>query len=87
MELLPCHIEILIMVGWGYTDRQIAEELSVQVKTLTSYFSRIRKILGVPESLCEYVHGSKHSASRVYMLLYALKQGKIKLEDIDLPEE
>lgn len=40
-------IEIAHLVGWGYTNRQIAGELLISEKTVETYMSRIFKKLEV----------------------------------------
>jgi DNA-binding NarL/FixJ family response regulator len=53
--------EVLILLAWGYSNKEIAAELSVSVKTVETYRVRIGEKLGL--------------RSRTEMVQYALRQG------------
>ncbi len=53
--------EVLIKLAWGYTNKEIAGELSLSVKTVETYKVRIGEKLGL--------------RSRTEMVQYALRQG------------
>lgn len=76
-----------MLVAWGYSNEQIAEELGVTTMTVNGYFSRIKGKLRVPDSLCLYRNKIAVQASRLWMVLYALKAGALELSDVELPEE
>jgi DNA-binding NarL/FixJ family response regulator len=53
--------EVLIMLAWGYSNKEIAGQLSLSVKTVETYKLRIGEKLGLH--------------SRTETVLYALRQG------------
>jgi len=55
--------EVLIMLAWGHTNKEIAGELSLSVKTVETYKVRIGEKIGL--------------RSRTEMVQYALRQGSL----------
>lgn len=65
--LTPREIEVLTLVAEGYTNRRIAEELFISIKTVQAHRANIMEKLGL------------HDA--VELTKYAIRKGIIKLED------
>jgi DNA-binding NarL/FixJ family response regulator len=53
--------EVLRLLAWGYSNKEVADELNVSVKTVETYRTRIAEKLGL--------------RSRVQLVQYALRQG------------
>jgi DNA-binding NarL/FixJ family response regulator len=60
-ELSEREKKVLNMLAWGYSNKEIASQLSLSVKTIETYKRRIGEKLGL--------------RSRTEMVLYALRQG------------
>ena len=60
-ELSEREKEVLIMLAWGYSNKEIAGRLKLSVKTVETYKVRIGEKLGL--------------RSRTEMVQYALRQG------------
>jgi DNA-binding NarL/FixJ family response regulator len=60
-ELSEREKEVLIMLAWGYSNKEIAGKLALSVKTVETYKLRIGEKLGL--------------RSRTQMVQYALRQG------------
>jgi two-component system response regulator NreC len=64
--------EVLLMVAQGYTNRQVAERLSLSVKSVESYRARLQDKLGLQ--------------TRVELHRYALACGLLRPDGLDEPE-
>jgi DNA-binding NarL/FixJ family response regulator len=60
-ELSEREKEVMIMLAWGYSNKEIAGRLNLSVKTVETYKLRIGEKLGL--------------RSRTEMVQYALRQG------------
>jgi DNA-binding NarL/FixJ family response regulator len=60
-ELSDREMEVLTMLAWGYSNKEIASRLNLSVKTIETYKVRIGEKLGL--------------RSRTQMVQYALRQG------------
>ena len=65
-ELSEREKEVLKHLAWGYSNKEIAAEIKVSVKTVETYRARIGEKLGL--------------RGRVEMVQYALRQGWLKEE-------
>ena len=63
--------EVLILMAWGYTNKEVAAQLKLSVKTVETYKLRIGEKLRL--------------RSRTEMVLYALRQGWLKDSESALP--
>lgn len=63
-ELSERERAVLIMFAWGYSNKEIAAELNISVKTIETYRARIAEKLGLH--------------SRTELVRYALRQGWLK---------
>ena len=70
-ELSEREKEVLILLAWGYTNKEIAAELRLSGKTVETYKVRIGEKLGL--------------RSRTEMVQHALRQGWMKEEHSLLP--
>ena len=61
VELSEREQEVLVMLAWGYSNKEIAAKLNLSVKTVETYKVRIGEKLGF--------------RSRTEMVQYALRQG------------
>ncbi|RYZ88066.1 MAG: response regulator transcription factor [Proteobacteria bacterium] len=59
--LTPRELEVLLQVAWGYTNKEIAQNLHLSIKTIESYKTSFRHKLGL--------------ATRAEVMRYALSQG------------
>jgi DNA-binding NarL/FixJ family response regulator len=60
-ELSEREKEVLLRLAWGYSNKEVAAELSLSVKTVETYKARIGEKLGL--------------RSRTELVQYALRQG------------
>ncbi len=63
-ELSPREKEVLLRLAWGYSNKEIASELNLSVKTVETYKVRVADKLGL--------------RSRTEMVQFALRQGWLK---------
>jgi two-component system response regulator NreC len=63
--------EVLVMIAQGYTNRQVAEQLSLSVKSVESYRARLLGKLGLQ--------------TRVELHRYALASGLLRHDGLDTP--
>ena len=66
VELSDREKEVLVMLAWGYSNKEIAAQLALSVKTVETYKVRIGEKLGLH--------------SRTQMVQYALRQGWLSEE-------
>lgn len=71
MELSDREKEVLVMLAWGYSNKEIAAQLALSVKTVETYKVRIGEKLGL--------------RSRTQMVQHALRQGWLNEEHPFLP--
>jgi two-component system response regulator NreC len=65
-NLSPREKEVLLLIAWGYTNKEIAERLHLSVKTVEGHKARIMEKLDLP--------------SRVDLVRYALRRGWLSEE-------
>ena len=63
-ELSEREVEVLRLVAWGYTNKEIGSYLTISVKTVETHKSNILEKLGLK--------------SRVEVVRYALRQGWLR---------
>ena len=71
VPLTPRQIEILRLIAQDLTDAEIALKIGVSRFTIGAHLRDIDKVLGMRR--------------RVALTVYALKNGLVRLDDIDLP--
>lgn len=71
VELSKREKEVLVMLAWGYSNKEIAAQLALSVKTVETYKVRIGEKLGL--------------RSRTQMVQHALRQGWLNEEHPFLP--
>jgi len=72
VELSEREKEVLVMLAWGYSNKEIAGQLALSVKTVETYKVRIGEKLGL--------------RSRTEMVQYALRQGWLNESHPFLPQ-
>jgi two-component system, NarL family, response regulator NreC len=71
VELSGREKEVLVMLAWGYSNKEIAAQLALSVKTVETYKVRIGEKLGL--------------RSRTQMVQHALRRGWLNEEHLFLP--
>lgn len=80
--LTPREVTVICLVAKGFTDSEVAGEMSVQSVTVRSHISHVRCKLGFPLRKRRGPYDLNDKADRVKLAIYALQQGHIALKDI-----
>ncbi len=73
MELSERERDVLVLLAWGYSNKEIAAKLGLSVKTVETYKVRIGEKLGL--------------RSRTEMVQYALRHGWLNESNPVVPQE